>query len=241
LKDQLKALEQIQELDLKIDRIKANQGSLPASLRALDDQLAKINATATMKKAAIAELEKGQRQNSAAIDLTRDRLTRSTTRLEGVQNTHEYQAASKEIEQLKKQQETLAEQVKKAGGDIEKANAELAEIQSNLTKVQAERDSQAAALGSQTGKMQEEIGTLLAERGKLSPNVEGRVLTQYDRIRAQRGGLGIVPAIAGRCKGCNMVVPPQQFNELVRGNALHQCPSCFRILFAPAASEGGSK
>ena len=37
LREQLKALENLQEIDLKIDSLKKNKGGLPAALKALDD------------------------------------------------------------------------------------------------------------------------------------------------------------------------------------------------------------
>ena len=44
LKEQLRALEHVQEIDLKIDGLKKNKGTLPAALRALDDKLADLKA-----------------------------------------------------------------------------------------------------------------------------------------------------------------------------------------------------
>lgn len=235
LKDQLKALVNIQEIDFKIDSLKKNKGSLPAALKALDDQLAKIKAQASTKKTALAEIEKGQRQNSAAMDLNRDRLARSTARLESVANSQEFQATQKEIDQLKKQKDSLDEQAKKASADAENLKKELGEIEAQMTKFQSERDEQAQAFTGQSGKMEEEIGSLMQERGKHAPGIEPRILSLYDRVRGARAGLGIVPAIAGRCKGCNMMVPPQQFNEIQRGTVMHSCPSCHRILYVPSA------
>lgn len=235
LKEQLKALEHIQEIDLKIDSLRKNKGTLPAALKALDDQIGKVTASASIKKTSLAELEKMQRQTTAAMDLNKDRIARSTSRLESVQNSQEFQAAQKEIEQLRKQKDSLDEQTKKSATDGAAIRTALAELETQVAKFKEERDAQAATLTGQTGKMEEEIAVLMSERGKHTPSVEARLLTQYDKVRAARAGLGIVPAIAGRCKGCNMMVPPQQFNEIQRGSALHSCPSCHRVLFVPGS------
>jgi predicted nucleic acid-binding Zn-ribbon protein len=236
LKEQLKALEHVQEIDLKIDSLKKNKGTLPVALKALDDKLAKVKATVQVKKNALAEVEKTQRQTNAAMDLNRDRLSRSSARLESVQNSQEFQAAQKEIDQLKKQKESLDEQTKKSSADAEAINKELTDLNGQVTTFQQERDDQAQLFSGQSGKMEEEINGLMQERGKYTPQVESRLLAQYDRVRVARAGLGIVPAIAGRCKGCNMMVPAQQFNEIVRGSTLHACPSCHRILFVPGST-----
>jgi len=236
LKDQLIALEQLQELDLKIDSLTKNKNELPASIKAMDDSLGKAKHAYETRKAALGEIEKAQRQTQAAMDLNRDRMQRSSGKLEGVHNSQEFNAANKEIEQLKKQAASLEEQSKKYSQDLDAGNAELTQLQAKVDQLRSERDAKAAEVSGQGSNLDGQIQGLMQERSKFTPSVEKRILSQYDRIRQARGGLGIVPALGGRCKGCNMVLPPQQYNELQRGTALHQCPSCFRLLYIPAQS-----
>jgi uncharacterized protein len=233
IKEQMRNLEQLQELDLKIQNLKKSQGELPLVLKSLDDSMAKVQNNINQKKNAIAEIEKVKGQTSAAQDLNRDRLTRSTTRLEAVQNTQEFQAVNKEVDQLKKLAVTLEEQSKKNTTDIENLQKELSGFDAEYQKLKTERDAQATQVSGQSSKFDTEIAALTGERAQFTTLIDKRVLSQYDRIRGARGGLGIVPAIAGRCKGCNMVVPPQLYNQIQRGDDVHQCPSCHRILFIP--------
>jgi predicted nucleic acid-binding Zn-ribbon protein len=228
---QVKALEQLQEIDLKIDRIRKDQGDMPAALKALDDTLAKSKGTVALKQAAIDEAHKIQRQAQAALDMNRDRVARASGKLESVQNTHEYQAASKEQEQLHKMAKTLEDQIKKCGVDIEALTKDLDGLNAQLAQAQASRDEQHGKLSGQSSNLQGQIDSLQAERKKFSSTVDARVLATYDRVRPARAGLGIVPSIGGRCVGCNMMVPPQLFNEIQKGSALHSCPSCHRLLY----------
>jgi uncharacterized protein len=235
LREQMKKLEQLQELDLKINGLKSSQSALPVGLKVLDDSLAKLKTTWTAKNTTVQEFEKQQRQTQAALDLNRDRVSRSGSRLEGVQNSQEFQAASKEQEQLRKLATQLEEQSKKTAADLEIGNKELSTITAQMETLQAERDAKASELGGQGDRLQREVDSLTAERAKYTPGVDPRILSQYDRVRNARAGLGIVPAVGGRCKGCNMMIPPQQFNELQRGDTLHSCPTCNRILFVPVS------
>lgn len=232
-KEQAKALEQMQELDLKIDQLRKSRNSLPEMLRSLDQTLGKLQAQMTGKKGAMGELEKLLRQTEAALDINRDRLARSNSRLEGVQNSHEYQAVSKELDQLKKQGTSLEEQARKARTDAEAAQKEFAGLTSQYEKVAEERKAQDDQLASQRSQLDTEINLLLDQRRKYSAQVDSRILAQYDRVRGARGGVGFVPAVDGRCKGCNMVVPPQLYNEIRKALAVHACPSCHRLLFVP--------
>jgi uncharacterized protein len=235
--EQLKNLEHLQELDLKIDSLKKDQNSLPSSLRQMDDSLNKLRVSLDSKKNQASEIEKVQRQTLAALDLNKDRLARSNTKLEAVHNSQEFQAANKEIEQLKKLNVSLEEQLKKANSELEITQKDVIGLEAQFNQLKQERDAQATVLSGQDSQYQVDISALVGERSKYTVHVESRILSQYDRIRGARGGLGIVPAVGGRCKGCNMMVPPQLYNEVQKGSALHSCPSCHRLLFVSAPQE----
>jgi hypothetical protein len=236
LAEQLKALEHLQELDLKIDQLKKNKSALPEALKTLDQSMSKVQASLKVKNNELAEIEKTQKQTLAALDINRDRLTRSTTRLESVQNSQEFTAVNKEIDQLKKQSGTLDEQLKKSNGDIEAIRKTTNDLTAQLEKVQKEREAQANVVATQDGQIEKDLKTLLGERSQYSSQVDPRTLATYDRVRGARAGLGFVPAVAGRCKGCNMMVPPQLYNEIRKNTQIHSCPSCHRLLFVPGAA-----
>lgn len=237
LVEQMKKLVLLQELDLKIDSLTKDKSSLPTNLKRIDDALLKLRSSLKAKKEQVADLEKGSRQAQAALDLNRDRITRANSKLEAVQNTHEFQAANKEIEQLKKLNGTLEAQEKKSQLDHETLAKEIASLEAEDVKVQADRNTQQEVLTGQEQKFKADIAALMTQRAVYATDVEARTLAQYNRVRAARGGLGISPAVSGRCKGCNMIVPPQLYNEIQRGSTLHACPSCHRLLFIPVATD----
>ena len=240
LREQLKALEHLQELDLKIDHLKKSKAALPVSLKSLDDSFNKLQHQVNIKKASIVEIEKLQRQTQAAIDLNTDRMTRANSKLETVQNGQEFQAANKEIDQLKKLNDSLLEQIKKADGDVAIVKKDIDHLDTQMGHAGTERDSKSSTVNAQLSSLDGEINTLLAERKTLASIVDSRTLAGYDRVRVARNGVGISPAVGGRCGGCNMVVPPQLYNEVQKVNALQSCPSCHRILFVPMAQSSDS-
>jgi predicted nucleic acid-binding Zn-ribbon protein len=116
---------------------------------------------------------------------------------------------------------------------LENARTAWQEVQKQCNLVNAKRTQEADVICGKENKLQGDLGELLSERLRFSADLDARMLARYDRVRGARSGLGIVPAIAGRCNGCNMVVPPQVYNEIVACISLHACPSCHRILFVP--------
>jgi predicted nucleic acid-binding Zn-ribbon protein len=242
LREQLKALEMLQELDLRIDAIKKKKGAIPAALRSMEEAFGKSRTAVEAKKKELEDNEKAQRQTKAAMELNTDRLTRANSKLEGVQNGHEFNAANKEIEQLKKMNLSLAEQLKKSVADAAQIAKDLEALQARMGEAEAQRDQQASSLSSEGGQFDRDADSLLAERAQYTGKIEKRILLQYDRVRGARAGIGIVPVLGGRCKGCNMILPPQLYNQVQRGVELQACPSCHRLMFVPppAGADAGS-
>jgi predicted nucleic acid-binding Zn-ribbon protein len=239
LKEQLKALEQLQAVDLQIGGLKTQRQSLPGALKTLDDALNRVKANHTIKKNTVEELNKVFRQTKAALELNQDRLTRSMTRLEGIQNSQEFSAVNKEIDQLRKLAHTLEEQQKKANDEIAVGTKGLEDLEAQMVTLQAERDEKASAVTGQDNELNSQISKLQDDRKKYTTIVEARILTNYDRVRGARAGIGISSANGGRCKICNMMVPPQLYNEIQKGLQVHSCPSCHRILYIPTEGSAG--
>ena len=62
-----------------------------------------------------------------------------------------------------------------------------------------------------------EMGELESERKRLVELCDNSLVSRYERIRKQRGGVAVVPVIGGTCKGCQRNIPPQMANNLLTG------------------------
>ena len=235
LRDQVRALESLQELDFKIEQIKKSRVALPSKLKTIEEGFQRAKLAVDTKRNQLVELEKIERQAKAGMELNQERLNRASTKLEAVHNSNEYNAANKEIDQLKKMNSNLEAQLAKCVADLETERKALTDLEAALELKSSEREAQIQAGNDENSKLNRDIETLISQRVPFTEKVEKRILAQYDRIRAGRGGVGIVPTVSGRCSGCNMMVPPQLYNQIQRGAELHQCPSCNRLLFIPTS------
>lgn len=238
--EQLKILAQIQEIDLKIANLNKQKNALPAELKTLESSLQLLEKKFTDKSAELETIEKTQRQVLAALELNKDRSDRTNKKLEGVGNNKEYQAAVKEVDQLTKLNTQLESQKKELEEKSQSATAEVESLKKNITELRSKRDVQAADVKVKVSGLDEELGRLGQERGTFEPSVDARTLNAYNRIRTARAGIGIVPAVGGRCKGCNMMVPPQLYNEIRKHKEVHSCPSCNRLIFVPEVPASGA-
>lgn len=76
--------------------------------------------------------------------------------------------------------------------------------------------------------------SLEGRREALREAIPGNFLAAYDDLgRAGRRPAVVALVRGAHCGGCYMRVPPQLEGTIRRGQSLHSCPHCRRLLFAP--------
>ena len=85
--------------------------------------------------------------------------------------------------------------------------------------------------------IQEKREKVLKTRNTRVKKVKAALLRKYEQIREKRDGVAMVGVTNGVCLGCYMNVPPQLYNELLREDKLHACPTCNRLLYNVPASD----
>ena len=78
---------------------------------------------------------------------------------------------------------------------------------------------------------EERLAELDKDKKKASEAVPAPILTRYNFIRDRIPNPVIVPVSEGVCKGCHVVIPPQAFIDLQKGEQILSCPNCLRIIF----------
>ncbi len=226
----MKKLEDVQELDLVIDKILKTRDALPLRLAQFElDIKTKTNKRADLAKK-FDELNKSDSQQRGMLELNDSRAKRSQERLAGVKTGDEYQALQKELENLKKStlavqdaQTKLRDEVKRVEGEIQTIDAGINDVKAKMTEEQGKIDVEA-------GGANKNLEELQGKRKALTGRIEGKYLNAYEKIRSVKGGIGIALVTGGVCRGCNMRLMPQLFVDLQRMQDIHPCPTCRRLL-----------
>jgi predicted nucleic acid-binding Zn-ribbon protein len=105
-----------------------------------------------------------------------------------------------------------------------------------------------AALEEETVRLRAELERVERERTEVVAHLSPTLLATYDTLIHGRRGLAVVEARDQLCTACHVRLRPQVFNEIRRGDAIHQCGSCQRILYfvhgreaAPTAAAPGAE
>ncbi|EKD38700.1 MAG: hypothetical protein ACD_75C00638G0001, partial [uncultured bacterium] len=68
------------------------------------------------------------------------------------------------------------------------------------------------------------------QRNEQATKIKAGTLRKYNTLRERRNGKAVVNVVDGVCQGCFMAIPPQLYNQLLRGDQLLECPTCQRMI-----------
>jgi predicted nucleic acid-binding Zn-ribbon protein len=117
---------------------------------------------------------------------------------------------------------------------IEEEEAELAERQARLRQIEATWREAQADLLSEREQLELRLVELEEQREQMRAQISAADLYEYDDLRARFGGLAVVLLKRGICQTCGVDVPTGVARAVERGEGLHYCPTCNRLLYAGA-------
>jgi len=231
LDEKLKALLTMQSIDTQFDNINREKEEAPKEIEKLREGLNLLKNAMEQDLSTLEELKKERRKVERELEEIEPKLNKSKLRLNEVKSNREYQAVLKEIEELKELNFQKEEVVIKWMEEIEIQEKECADNTVRWEKSQQEYENKEKQFSQRMRELDKEVQSLNEKRVQLSPNVDEGLLRRYNAFRAHLRGRVVVPVIDGVCQECHLGIPPQQYNELIKGDSLQSCPHCSRIIY----------
>jgi uncharacterized protein len=235
LREKLKALEELQQIDLDANEVRGEIESLPARRAKAESGILEARRTYDDAKGRLEANERERRQLESLLGMERDKVKKWEGRLGEIRTPREYAALSREIDIAKKANDTQSEQLRTLA-------AEAQDIQKALdTKSEALGDAESAAqaelkeIDERRSAAEERLRGLDARRAEAAQRVEPTLLSKYENIKRRRAGIAVAPVVGMTCKGCNRNIPPQLAITLQRANSIETCPNCHRIIYSAEA------
>ncbi|RNC72648.1 MAG: hypothetical protein ED859_01410 [Desulfuromonadales bacterium] len=230
MRKNLLLLEELQELDLKVDGRQGERQVLTDQVAELDRQVEEVRLSVEVKKGDLALLEQERQGLEANLATEEDNIVRSEARQKEIKTQKEYQAVVKEVTAARKLKAELEEQILQKSAQIEELTADIATRQEELNSLEENMSSRKAEVQAGIDRLDQEIAADAASKETISKAIPASLLKRYVALRERRQGIAIVAARAGNCAGCHMNLPPQLYNSLFRSDDLILCPHCQRML-----------
>jgi predicted nucleic acid-binding Zn-ribbon protein len=231
LNEQTEQLIFLQEIDLEIDQIdneiKKEQEELDQRISALAEREININELD-------AEIEILERERRTLEDEMTEKIARVKERqskMMQVQTSREQTALLKEIEDAKRNAKENEEKIVAIMEQVETLTTQATEEKNVLKTEKKLVAKETETVRSAIEKINKGKKTKQNKRDKQAQSMDNTLISKYDLLRDRRNGLAIVNVLAGVCQGCFMNLPPQQYNILLRGDKMLDCPSCQRMIY----------
>ena len=231
LDEKLKVVLMIQSIDTKFDNITREKEETPKEIEKLKEGLDLLGNAVEQDLSTVEELRKERSKVERELEEIDLKLKKSKLRLNEVKSNREYQAVLKEIEDLKDLTFQKEETVIKWMEEIEIQEKKCADNTVRRDESQEEYKSKEKAFSQRIRELDKEVQSLNEKRGQLSPNLDEDLLRRYNGLKSHLKGRVVVPVIDGVCQECHLGIPPQQYNELIKGDSMQSCPHCSRIIY----------
>ena len=194
-------------------------------MEGIDGKIANLNAAIDEQMSSIA-------RNKADIVEGEATLEKYRAQENQIQNSREYDAINKEIEN----QDLLIQIAKKR---IEEAKTAISTLKERMEIASEKRTIIAEDLAAKQADLETIIAStakeeeaLMAKRQDCTSMIDERTMVAYDRIRESNSNHLAVVGIyeSNACAGCMHIIPPQRLVEIRSGKKLVICEYCGRIL-----------
>ncbi len=235
LREKLKALEELQQIDLESNEVKGELEKLPARKVKAEAAVTAARKAWEEEKVRLESNERERRQLESLLGMERDKVKKWEGRLGEIKTPREFAALSREIDIAKKTNDGQHEQVKELGaqaGEIKKSIDAKEEV---LSEREAAAQAESEEIDKARAAAEEKMKALDARRAAAVKVVDPALLAKYENIKRRRAGIAIAPVVGMTCKGCHRNVPPQLAITLQRANSIETCPNCHRIIYSADA------
>jgi len=231
VEDKLKALFSVQELDSKLDKLRAVRGELPMEVSDLEDELAGLETRITNISSEIVEFNDKIKSNNERIKDSQALIKKYTDQLNNVKNNREFDALNKEIELQGLEILAAEKRINDLNRQVEEKESMIGEVNSSLEGRKADLEHKKSELTEIITETEKEEAHILTERNEVEKHVEEKLLKAYDRIRINvKNGIAVAPIMRSSCGGCFAKMPPQLEADIRSYKKIVICEHCGRVL-----------
>ncbi|EAT15573.1 hypothetical protein HTZ97_12215 [Desulfuromonas acetoxidans] len=237
MKEEVQLLIDLQELDQHIISGRKKQEKLREEQNELTVNTDKLTALIAQLDGEIATIEAERSEINQSLLKEQDNIEKSEAHLPEIKTQKEYLAMLKEVDVAKKQTKDLQEILQDRDAALATIKEDRDEKQQELDNLQSTSNSRCSEINDLLTEIDESLVSEDTKRAALIEQVPPRIRQRYELLLKRRNGSALVEARRGNCLGCNMHLPPQFFNNMLKKQGIDSCPHCNRLLFVMPEGE----
>ena len=230
MEEYIENLRKLQSVDIRIREIRDGLEKYPSEIGELKEDLRNRRESVELKESRMEELRSERKSLESSLGLNLDSIKKSEARLFEIKTHKEYEAIQKEITQTKKENLEIEDRTISIMEEIEETEKLLEEEKTAYSALEEEYGGKITEKERKIEELEVSRKPVEKEKSDLASRIDPKILPVYERI-LQRNGRALALAENEKCTSCNINIPPQLFNEILKRIKLIQCPSCRKILY----------
>ncbi|WP_022663331.1 zinc ribbon domain-containing protein [Paucidesulfovibrio longus] len=228
---QIEQLVVLQSVDDEIIGLREELEGAPRELAELENLLQSYDERTAQIDEKLDLLKQQQKRLDDEIEEDAGKVKKSKNKLMMASNTKEYHAMMREMDSLEKLNRMREEERVAVVEELARQKEAKVELDEEVGTVRVDFDAKKATLDERVQQAQKRLDALDKKRKKAGKVVPAPILGRYEFIRSRLRNPVIVPVTEGICSGCNIMIPPQIYNELQKGKQILSCPNCQRLIY----------
>ncbi len=225
-------LYQLQQLDLELERLIAEQQALVSSLQG-DSTLKRLRAEHNIAQQQLHSGLQAQKEAEWALEELDQRLRTQEQRLYSgtVTNPKELYALQQEVQRLRAQQnrqEEMALEVILATESLQETTNNKAEALRQAEEKWAEANAAGVIRRDQLEAKRQE---LQAKREQFVRDIDTELLKRYEALKRTKQGRAVSKVEQNSCQWCRVILTPSELQRVRVSSDLQMCSNCGRILY----------
>jgi hypothetical protein len=232
INEQIEILIKLQKIETEAVSLKSTQNDVSKKLETLDNSLNEFKQNIKDQESTLDALRKKYRDYESSSQMNLDREKKTKEKLRAVKTNREYQSLLKEIEDVKAKNSDIEDEMIECLDRMEYVEKVIITKKDEYTQLKNQVDNEKENIIQKAEESKKKLEKLNAEMDVVTRKIDPTLLKKYLTIKEEyKSGLAVVPVQNAICRGCNVNLPPQLYNELHRCDELRYCPNCQRIIY----------
>jgi uncharacterized protein len=231
LKTQIIGLVKLQELDSEIYALENELTAKPLEIKAIEASFEAKKQNLVVLESKSLDLQKQRKEKELELASNVEAVKKLQGQLYSLKTNKEFQVMQQQILAAKADGSVIEEKILISFEESDKINAQVKQENLKLKNDENIFFAQKKSIETRIQDINSRLSQLGAQRKQIIPDIDPKMLKEYERILLSRDGLAIVTVKDNSCGGCHMLVPPQVINLIRMYEHIITCEMCNRILY----------
>jgi predicted nucleic acid-binding Zn-ribbon protein len=227
----VQAINHVQTMDQRIAALEKEVNELPRHIAVIEKTLESHQRRLEADKAALTANQKDRKNLEGEIQVQNQKVSKLRDQMTSAKTNEQYRAFQNEIDYAEKEIRKHEDRILELMTASEPLDANVKSADGALKQEQKLVEAEKAKARERTAADKTELEKLREEHKQSLSALPRSTVAAYDRIRKKWKGTVSSEVVEGRCTACQMMLRPQFFQDLRKGNDLMFCESCGRFLY----------